>query len=59
MSGATPPFPYIRVMQKNNFYLSYLLYLRYLNHSPIQPPTLPPQKPFINPVSLCSDQGKE
>jgi len=36
MSGATPPFPYIRVMQKNNFYISYLLYRRYLNHIPIQ-----------------------
>lgn len=36
MNGVTPPFPYIRDMQKNNFYLSYLLYLRFLNHITIQ-----------------------
>jgi hypothetical protein len=43
INGATPPLPYIRVIKKNNFYLSYLLYLRCLNHIPIQHPP-PPKK---------------
>lgn len=36
MSVGTSSFPYIRGMQKNNFYVSYLLYVRYLTHIPIQ-----------------------